>query len=89
MLSFVTRIQDWNRDSLGTKVYYDSNTLPLSNASWLTLSSNNVAVQPGENKQVNVSMTIPANADKLTTSMLFHTGERTTAKVWPRLVLTY
>ncbi|MET4141591.1 hypothetical protein [Pedobacter sp. UYP1] len=73
VLSFVTRIQDWNRDSLGTKIYYDSNTLPLSNANWLTLSSNNVAVQPGENKQVNVSMTIPADAKKLTTSMLFFT----------------
>ncbi|MGY0038937.1 hypothetical protein [Pedobacter sp. NJ-S-72] len=71
-LSFVTRIQDWNRDSLGTKVYYDSNTLPFSNASWLTLSSsNNVAILPGENKQVNVSVTIPADAKKLTTSMLF------------------
>lgn len=72
-LSFITRIQDWDRDSLGTKVYYDSNTMPLSNAKWITLSSNAVTVQPGENKQVIVSLTIPAEAKKLTNSMLFFT----------------
>lgn len=75
-LSFITRIQDWERDSLGTKVYYDSNTMPLSNAKWITLSSNNVTVQPGENKQVIVSLNIPADpvkAKKLTNSMLFFT----------------
>ena len=75
-LSFITRIQDWDRDSLGTKVYYDSSTMPLSNAKWITLSSNAVTVQPGENKQVIVSLTIPADpveTKKLTHSMLFFT----------------
>ncbi|WP_348619987.1 hypothetical protein [Pedobacter lusitanus] len=72
-LSFITRIQDWDRDSVGTKIYYDSNTKPLSNAKWITLSSNAVSVQPGENKQVIVSLTIPPDAKQLTHSMLFFT----------------
>lgn len=72
-LSFVSRIQDWDRDSLGNKIYYDSNTLPSSNAKWLTLSGNAVSVQPGENKQIIISLTIPADAKKLTNSMLFFT----------------
>ncbi|KIO78646.1 hypothetical protein TH53_02575 [Pedobacter lusitanus] len=77
-LSFITRIQDWDRDSVGTKIYYDSNTKPLSNAKWITLSSNAVSVQPGENKQVIVSLTIPPDAKQLTHSMLFfYTGKRT------------
>ncbi|MBB5636571.1 hypothetical protein HDF26_001940 [Pedobacter cryoconitis] len=76
VLSFTTRKQDWERDSLGTKVYYDSNTKPLSNAGWITLSSNDVSVQPGENKQVIISLNIPADAKKLTSSMLFFTQVR-------------
>lgn len=72
-LSFVNRIQDWDRDSLGTKVYYDRNTRPLSNANWISLSSNNTAIKSGETKQIIVSLTIPADANKLTHSMIFFT----------------
>jgi len=72
-LSFVNRIQDWDRDSLGIKVYYDRNTRPLSNASWISLSSNNTVLKAGETKQVVVSLTIPADANKLTHSMIFFT----------------
>lgn len=73
VLSFITKVQDWKRDSLGKKIYFDSNTQPLSNASWITLSSNTVTIQPGENKKVIVSLTIPANATKQSNSMLFFT----------------
>jgi hypothetical protein len=72
-LSFINRIQDWDRDSLGNKVYYDSNTRPLSNGKWISLSANSVMIKPGEVKQVIVSLNIPADAKKLTHSMIFFT----------------
>lgn len=72
-LTFVNRVQDWDRDSLGTKVYYDRNTRPLSNANWINLSSNNTVLKAGETKQIIVSLTIPADAAKLTHSMIFFT----------------
>lgn len=72
-LSFINRIQDWDRDSTGRKDYYESNTRPLSNAGWINLSSNNTVLKAGETKQVVVSMTIPADANKLTHSIIFFT----------------
>lgn len=72
-LSFTTRIQDWTRDSTGNKVYFDSGTQPASNAKWITLSANAIVVQPGENKEVIVSLTIPQDVKTLTNSMLFFT----------------
>jgi hypothetical protein len=75
-LSFINRIQDWDRDSLGNKTYYDGNIKPLSNAKWISLSSNSVVIKPGEVKQVIISMNIPAEAKKLTNSMLFFTQVR-------------
>jgi len=72
-LSFVNRIQDWERDSTGRKVYYDSNTRALSNAGWINLSSNTTTLKAGETKQVIVSMTIPATTNKLTHSIIFFT----------------
>lgn len=72
-LFFINRIQDWDRDSLGNKIYYDRNTRSLSNANWLSLSSNSVEIKPGETKQVIVSMNIPADAKTLTHSMIFFT----------------
>lgn len=72
-LSFINRIQDWERDSLGNKIYYDSNTRPQSNAKWISLSSNSVEIKPGETKQVIVSLNIPQDAKTLTHSMIFFT----------------
>lgn len=71
-LSFVTRVQDWKRDSTGTKVYFD-NLLPSSNAKWISLSENAIIIQPGEVKQVIVSLNIPKDAHKLSHTMLFFT----------------
>jgi hypothetical protein len=73
VLSFINRIQDWDRDSLGNKSYYDGGTKPQSNAKWINLSSNSVEIQPGETKQVIVSLNIPAGAKTLTHSMIFFT----------------
>lgn len=72
-LSFINRIQDWDRDSLGNKLYYDGGTRPQSNAKWISLSSNSVEIKPGETKQVIVSLNIPADAKTLTNSMIFFT----------------
>lgn len=71
ILYFINQVQDWERDSLGTKIYYEGNTRPLSNAKWIGLSSNSVSLKPGEIKQVIVSLTIPAEARQLTHSMIF------------------
>jgi len=70
-LTFSSNIQDWDRDSVGVKVYYPKNSRSASNASWLTLSSNSVTIQPGQSHQLILSMTIPATAKELTHSMLF------------------
>lgn len=82
-LSFVNRIQDWDRDSLGSKRYYDGNTKSQSNAKWISLSSNSVEIKPGEARQVTVSLNIPADAKTLTHSMIFFTQvkERQPAQV--------
>jgi len=72
-LSFITRQQDWDRDSLGVKKYYEPNSRPSSNAKWITLSASSVTIPPGGSKQVIVSLSIPADAKKLTNSMLFFT----------------
>jgi hypothetical protein len=79
-LSFVTRIQDWSRDSTGNKVY--ANTLsPNSNAKWISLSENSVVIQPGEVKKVIVSLHIPLGANKLSHTMLFFTQVKPQQKI--------
>lgn len=72
---FVSRIQDWDRDSIGTKVYYSQGQLPGSNAGWLSLSDPTIDVPAGETRQVNLTMRIPENdnASRLSNSMLFFT----------------
>lgn len=72
-LSFVPRIQDFDRDSLGNKVYYAINTKPFSNASWISFSSSSIVIPPGESKQIVVSLNIPAGSKRLTNSMVFFT----------------
>lgn len=72
-ISFTTRIQDWTRDSVGVKVYYEGGTQPSSNAKWLSIASNSIVIQPGEQKKVIISMQIPQDAKQLTHSMIFFT----------------
>ncbi|WP_129716020.1 hypothetical protein [Pedobacter sp. SYP-B3415] len=77
-LNFVASVKDWERDSLGTKVYHLPGKLKGSNAAWIGLQANSVRVAPGETRVVNFSFTIPAGADaaELTRSMLFFTQVR-------------
>jgi hypothetical protein len=72
-LSFVTKIQDWERDSIGNKVYYDSSTRPSSNAKWLSIPGNEITIEPGETKHVILTMVIPTDARQLSHSMIFFT----------------
>lgn len=72
-LNFSSRIQDFDRDSLGNKIYYEANTRPSSNAKWLSMSSTSIRVLPGESKKLNISMAIPVNAKTVTQSMIFFT----------------
>ena len=74
-MSFVSRIQDWDRDSTGVKMYYPTETLSQSNSAWLRLSSPTVIVPAGASQTVNLSMQIPSETQKtqLTHSMLFFT----------------
>lgn len=73
--NFVASMKDWDRDSLGVKVYYVPGSRPESNVSWLQLSENSAQLSPGETKSINLTMNIPS--DPLlagqTNSMVFFT----------------
>lgn len=77
--SFVARMQDWDRDSLGVKVYYEPDNKSSSNLSWLKLSENAVQLAPGESKRVNLTMKIPSDPapQEQTHSMVFFTQTKT------------
>jgi len=68
-------LRDWERDSLGAKVYYTAGKLTCSNASWLKLNADMIELAPGEEKTVIVTMNVPVNADaqQVKNSMLFFT----------------
>lgn len=68
-------LRDWERDSLGVKLYYAAGTLARSNAGWLRLSTDVVELAPGQEKTVTVTMYIPADVSpqQLKNSMLFFT----------------
>ena len=73
--NFVAGMKDWDRDSLGVKVYYNPGSKENSNVSWLQLSQNAIQLAPGESKSVNLTMNIPDDAAKRgqTNSMIFFT----------------
>jgi hypothetical protein len=72
-ISFITRIDDWERDSTGVKKYYPGSTLPGSNAENLMLSANTISVPPYSTREVIVSLAIPTVQEKnrQTHSMVF------------------
>jgi len=72
-ISFIARIDDWERDSTGVKKYYPGGTLPGSNAGNLLLSANAISVPPHSTREVIVSLAIPAVQVKArqTHSMVF------------------
>lgn len=72
-LSFNTRLQDWDRDSTGTKIYYPPGTRPNSNAEWVSLTTSNITILPGETIQAALTMHVPAAIKTQSNSMLFFT----------------
>lgn len=66
-------LKDWHRDSLGNKTYADAGSLPTSNANWMRIDPVQLILQPGESKEVAVSIQVPGKAKPVTNSMLFLT----------------
>lgn len=65
---------DWRRDSLGNKIYAKPGELPNSNSKYLKVIPEEFTIQPGEIRNIEVSMLLPANKDtNVTNSMLFIT----------------
>jgi len=73
---FVVSLADWQRDSLGKKIYAPMNTLAHSNAKHIQLSATSLRVEPGKQHTFVVSMRIPETAmeqSNASNSMLFFT----------------
>jgi hypothetical protein len=79
--TFTSIIKDWERDSLGTKVYFPVGKLKASNGNWLSLSESTIVLNPGQTKQVALNMQIPTNATALSHSMVFFTQANEQKKV--------
>ncbi|MBO9620456.1 MAG: hypothetical protein J7539_15625 [Niabella sp.] len=73
MLVLNATLKDWYRDSLGTKIYSEAGSLPASNARWVHIDPVQLVLQPGETKEVSVSMQVPGDPKPVTNSMLFLT----------------
>ncbi|WP_018627725.1 hypothetical protein [Niabella aurantiaca] len=65
------RLKDWYRDSLGNKIYAEAGSLPASNARWMRVDPLQLVLQPGETKEVTVSIQVPEQPVPVTNSMLF------------------
>lgn len=57
-------LQDWKRDSIGNKVYSNAGTLPNSCSRYLKVAPEVVALQPGEEKELEVILSAPADSVK-------------------------
>jgi len=79
--TFTSVIKDWERDSLGTKVYHPVGKLKESNGNWLSLSESTIILQPGQTKQVALNMQITKDATALTHSMVFFTQANEQKKI--------
>jgi hypothetical protein len=74
-VSFSIGFNDWYRDANGQKLYFEPNTLPQSNASWLKASEKTLTVAPGATKELTLTMTVPnpLKQNGVTNSMLMLT----------------
>ena len=64
---------DWKRDSTGNKIYYPIGTLPTSGSSIMTVSQNTISLEPGEDKEITISMNMKNGETTFKNSMLFFT----------------
>lgn len=72
---FNVNLKDWKREESGNKVYFESGSLPNSNASWVSTQQSSVNLHANQDTEVMISMKIPENASSsmLTNSMMFFT----------------
>lgn len=69
--------EDWEYSPTGENLNYAPGTLPTSCVSWVTLPEAFFSLKPGESKEMDIQMTVPANYQNDTvpvhTAMLFVT----------------
>lgn len=72
---FNVNLKDWKREQNGNKVYFEPQTTPNSNASWVSTVESSVNLPPKTDKEILVTLKIPSNASttEVTNSMLFFT----------------
>lgn len=64
-MAFTASLKDWERDSLGNKIYREAGTLAKSNAAWIEVVPNSLELEPGTSKKLTISMHIPSDITKL------------------------
>ncbi|HCC93260.1 molecular chaperone [Empedobacter falsenii] len=75
-LELSVSFKDWKYDEFGANVVSEINTLPTSNANWITvLPSNTFTLLPRESKEIEVLMQVPEkiNAESVHTTMMYIT----------------
>lgn len=69
----MAEILDWKRDSTGNKIYYAAGTLSTSASAIMSVQQNTIILEPGEDKEITVSMNIKDGEEGFKNSMLFFT----------------
>lgn len=75
-LELSVSFNDWKYDEFGGNVVSEPNTLPTSNANWITvLPSNTFTLLPKESKEIEVLMQVPEkiNTESVHTAMMYIT----------------
>ncbi|HLS31698.1 MAG TPA: hypothetical protein VK021_12640 [Flavobacteriaceae bacterium] len=72
---FNIHLKDWHREEDGNKVYFQPESLPNSNAAWISTQESTVSLPAKGNIEIMVHMKIPedASSSEVTNSMLFFT----------------
>ncbi len=73
-IQFRLYLNDWLRDTIGGHMYFRPDTLPQSISKWVTLDKNFVEMEPGQNADVTVRLSLPDAAEyneNMKWSMLF------------------
>jgi len=58
-IDLLTYFADWERDSFGTKIYYEPGTLHTSCQPWVSFPSEAIHLEPGQIRKFQISMKIP------------------------------
>ncbi len=66
-------ILDWKRDSTGNKIYYAAGTLATSASRIMSAQHNTITLEPGEDKEITISMDMKNGEEGFKNSMLFFT----------------